>query len=195
MTIFWVTFKDFVQLARYNKKGLLVAKGKTFSTELVKMVFNKVMYYLYIVIIPLVFLPIGDVESVSIAMYISGFLLAHFIAGVTLGAVFQPAHVIPECEYPLPDENLSVEGNWAIHQLMTTADFAQNNSIVNWYVGGLNFQIEHHLFPTINHVHYKTISKIVKRTADEFNLPYYASKTFFGALFNHGKMLYKLGRE
>ena len=193
MTIFWITFKDFVQLARYNKKGLIEAKGTTYSKELLKMIFNKVLYYIYAVIIPLVFLPIGEI--VSVGMYISGFLLAHFIAGVTLGAVFQPAHVVPECEYPLPDENLSIEGNWAIHQLQTTADFAQENPIINWYVGGLNFQIEHHLFPTISHVHYKPISKIVKKTATEFGLPYFTNKTFFGAVFNHGKMLYKLGRE
>ena len=94
------------------------------------MIFNKVLYYIYAVIIPLVFLPIG--EMVSVGMYISGFLLAHFIAGVTLGAVFQPAHVVPECEFPLPDENLSIEGNWAIHQLQTTADFAQENPIINF---------------------------------------------------------------
>ncbi|MBL4623921.1 MAG: acyl-CoA desaturase [Flavobacteriales bacterium] len=192
MTIFWITFKDFVQLARYEKKGLVAAKGTTYKKELIKMIFNKVVYYIYAVIIPLVFLPVGEI--VSVGMYIGGFLLAHFVAGVTLGIVFQPAHVIPEVEYPLPDENLSVEGNWAIHQLMTTADFAQNNPIVNWYVGGLNFQIEHHLFPNISHVHYKPISKIVKQTAAEYGLPYHNNKTFIGAVINHGKMLFKLGR-
>ena len=127
-------------------------------------------------------------------MYIGGFLFAHFVAGVTLGAVFQPAHVVPEAEFPLPDEDLTVEGNWAIHQLMTTADFAQGNPIINWYVGGLNFQIEHHLFPNINHVHYPKLSKIVKQTAEEYGLPYHTNRTFIGAIINHGKMLFKLGR-
>ncbi len=107
MTIFWITFKDFVQLARYERMGLVAARGTTFAKEVSKMILYKVAFYLYAVVIPIVFLPIG--EMVGIGTYIGGFLLAHFTAGVTLGAVFQPAHVVPEAEYPLPDKDLTVE--------------------------------------------------------------------------------------
>ena len=78
--------------------------------------------------------------------------------------------------------------------LYTTANFANDNHILNWYVGGLNFQVEHHLFPTICHVHYKALSKIVKQTAEEYGIPYNYQPTFTGAVVNHAKMLYKLGK-
>ena len=117
----------------------------------------------------------------------------HLIAGFTLAAIFQPAHVIPETEFPLPDKDLTIDNNWAIHQLETTSNFAPKSTILYWLIGGLNYQVEHHLFPNICHVHYKKISKIVKATAEEFNLPYHSEPTFFSALRSHGKMLRKLG--
>lgn len=188
MTLMWITVKDFAQLARYNKLGLLTGQGKKMSTELVKMIINKVLYYAYVLVLPLLLLDVAWYHIVF------GIVSMHFLAGLILGMVFQPAHVVPTSEYPLPDANNHVDANWAVHQLSTTADFAQNNPIVNWYVGGLNFQIEHHLFPNICHVHYKELSKIVKKTADEFGYPYIANPTFFGAVIKHGKMLYQLGR-
>ena len=118
----------------------------------------------------------------------------HFIAGLMLGMIFQPAHVMETSEFPVPDSDHEIDNNWAIHQLYTTANFAPNNFLLNWYAGGLNYQIEHHLFPTICHVHYKRISKIVQETAKEYGLPYHVQPTFFSAIWNHGKMLKKLGR-
>jgi linoleoyl-CoA desaturase len=87
-----------------------------------------------------------------------------------------------------------IENDWAIHQLNTTVNFAPNNRLLSWYVGGLNYQVEHHLFPDICHVHYRNIAPIVKATAAEFNIPYYTKKTFFDALKAHANMLYQLGR-
>ena len=123
-----------------------------------------------------------------------GWFCMHFVAGLTLACVFQPAHVVPSSEFPLPDENNNVEGDFAMHQLLTTANFAPNNRILSWFVGGLNYQIEHHLFPNISHVHHRHISKIVKETALEFGLPYYSQPSFTAAILNHAKMLYKFGR-
>ena len=79
------------------------------------------------------------------------------------------------------------------HQLLTTTNFAHKNRILSWFIGGLNFQIEHHLFPNICHVHYRALSKIVKETAQEFSLPYHEIKTFRGAILAHFKMLHLLG--
>ena len=73
-----------------------------------------------------------------------------------------------------------MDNSWAIHQLYTTTNFANNSRLFSWYVGGLNFQVEHHLFPGVCHVHYRKISKIVRDTAKEFNLPYNAEPTFVG---------------
>jgi linoleoyl-CoA desaturase len=122
------------------------------------------------------------------------FFWMHFIAGMVLALIFQPAHVINETEFYVPNEDLTVENHWAIHQLKTTANFANNSPIFSWYVGGLNYQVEHHLFPNICHVHYNKISKIVKETAKEYGVPYYSGQSFFGAVHNHFSMLNKLGK-
>jgi linoleoyl-CoA desaturase len=113
---------------------------------------------------------------------------------VIIAVVFQLAHVVPDMEFPLPDTKGNIEDDWAVHQLKTTANFAKNNKLVTWFVGGLNHQIEHHLFPTICHVHYTDISKIVKATANEFNIPYMEIKTFREAVKLHAKELKFLGQ-
>ncbi len=122
------------------------------------------------------------------------FILMHFIQGFILTIVFQPAHVMPTSEYPLPDKDGNMENSWAIHQMHTTTNFSPGSKIFSWYVGGLNYQVEHHLFPNICHVHYKRISSIVKETAKEFGVPYYVKRNFILALASHYKMLRMLGR-
>jgi linoleoyl-CoA desaturase len=117
-----------------------------------------------------------------------------FICGLILAAIFQPAHVVPTSDYPLPDVSGNVDADWAVNQLYNTANFAPKDPVLTWYVGGLNYQVEHHLFPNICHVHYPKIAKIVKETAMEFNLPYHSYNTFFKALQGHTKMLYNLGK-
>jgi linoleoyl-CoA desaturase len=96
---------------------------------------------------------------------------------------------------PLPDKDGNMEHTWAIHQLYTTSNFGLNSKFVNFYTGGLNHQVEHHIFPHISHVHYKKISEIVRKTAREFNLPYNEYKTMFGAFIDHFKQLEKLGKH
>jgi linoleoyl-CoA desaturase len=119
----------------------------------------------------------------------------HYIAGFILAIIFQPAHVIDGTEYPEPDADGNLENNWAVHQLHTTTNFANKSRIFSWYVGGLNFQVEHHLFPNVCHVHYRKISSIVRQTAEEFGLPYKSEPTFVGALAGHTKLLKELGRK
>ena len=87
------------------------------------------------------------------------------------------------------DEQYSVENNWAIHQLRTTANFAKKSTFFAWYIGGLNHQIEHHLFPNISHVHYRKISEIVKEITEKYDLPYYVQTNFLKAVINHYRML------
>ena len=111
-----------------------------------------------------------------------------------MAIIFQPAHVVPTSEYPVPSEEGKLENTWAIHQLLTTADFAPKSRIFSWFVGGLNYQVEHHLFPHICHVHYKKISGIVKTTALKYDLPYHVQDNFIMALRNHARMLKILGR-
>ncbi len=188
MTLMWATAKDFNQLNRYKKKDLIKTQKKSYARLFAELVIVKSIYYVLFLVIPLVVLPFAWWQIVL------GFLAMHFIAGLILAAIFQPAHVMPDTEFPLPDDQGNMENKWAIHQLMTTVNFAPGSKLFSWYVGGLNYQVEHHLFPNICHIHYKKISKIVKETAEEFNLPYYSKRTFYDALAAHTNFLKQLGK-
>ena len=100
-----------------------------------------------------------------------------------------------ECEFTMPDDEGMMNDQWAIHQLKTTTDFAPDNKLLSWFVGGLNFQVVHHLYPKISHVHYPKLAPIVKRTAEEFGLEYQCIPTFTQAVMGHAQMLRALGRE
>ena len=123
------------------------------------------------------------------------FLTMHYTAGLILSLVFQLAHIVPKTSMPVPDKDGNMEHTWAVHQLYTTANFAEKNWLVNFYTGGLNHQVEHHIFPHISHIHYKKVAKIVKETTKEFNLPYHEYKTMTKAVAEHFKHIADLGHK
>ena len=187
MTVYWCSAKDFIQLFRYNKKDLLEGQGLTLTKGFIQILLNKIWYFALLLLVPFLLVDLPWWQSLI------GFGIMHFICGLILSFVFQPAHVIEDTEFFDVDENGSVDNNWAIHQVKTTANFANGSYFFSWFIGGLNFQIEHHLFPNICHIHYKKLSKIVKETTKEFNLPYHQHKTFFGAIKSHLTLLNQLG--
>ena len=119
----------------------------------------------------------------------------HYTAGLILSVIFQLAHMVENNEMPMPNEVGEMKNTWAIHQLFTTTNFATNNKIINWFSGGLNHQVEHHIFPNISHIHYDKISKIVKETAQEFNLPYNEYESTREAIRSHFRHLRMLGSK
>lgn len=177
-SLFWVTVKDW---KKFFQKDIGPYKDKRHpAKEYFVLFFSKAIYYSYTMVIPLIFLPIAWWQ------FIIGFVTMHLVAGMTLGVVFQLAHVVDETDAPKADEPGSIiYNNWAVHQMETTANFAMDNKLINWYVGGLNFQVEHHLFPRISHVHYPALSKIVQQTAKEHGVPYNYNKTFADAIRSH----------
>jgi linoleoyl-CoA desaturase len=189
LTIVWVVLRDFMRTARYQKEGLLKKYSGAITKEWLILIATKILYVGYTVIIPLIF------TSLSLWQIVLGVVAMHYLAGFILAIIFQPAHVVEGTEYPMPDEDNMLENNWAIHQLRTTTNFGNKSRWFSWYVGGLNFQIEHHLFPNICHVHYRKISKIVQSTALEFGLPYKKFNTFLGALKGHTRLLKQLGAK
>lgn len=188
-TVSWVTKKDFAQLATYNKNGLTEKSGHLPQRERWIMIFSKILYFTYMLIIPTLLMPYTWWQVLI------GFLLVHLVAGFVLTIVFQLAHVVEGPTHHKPVPNGTMENTWAIHQLETTANFARKNKLLSWFVGGLNYQIEHHLFPHICHIHYQNISKIVKETAAEFELPYHDQPSFGSALGSHLRVLYAFGNR
>lgn len=189
MTIKWVLTKDYYQHARYVKEDLLKTQGIPKGRVLAKLIISKILYLGVTLGLPLYFSPMVWWGTVL------GFFLMHYIGGFILAIVFQPAHVVPETDFLLPDQDGNIEQDWAVNQIRTTSNFAMDSFLLSWYVGGLNFQVEHHLFPNVCHIHYKKISPIVQATAKEYGLPYHYHKSFIGAIIGHGKMLYKLGNQ
>ena len=187
LTLFWCTVKDYEQLYNYNKRGLLKSQGVTFMQALTRIVLYKVVYF---------FVTIGLMIILTDLLWyevLLGFVLMHLICGLILALVFQSAHVLEETEFFEPSEENTVENSWAIHQMRTTANFANGNRPLTWFIGGLNHQVEHHLFPTICHIHYPEISKIVRKTAKKYNVPYNEHRTFMAAIASHFRMLAALG--
>ena len=121
-------------------------------------------------------------------------MLMHFTSGLILSTIFQTAHVVPTSQYPLPDTNNEISNNWAVHQLYTTSDFAPKSKVFSWLIGGLNYQVVHHLFPNISHVHYKNIVALVQETARKYQHPYHVNESFFKAVHQHLLMLKSLGK-
>jgi linoleoyl-CoA desaturase len=125
-----------------------------------------------------------------------GFFIVMMTAGVVLGIVFQLAHILEIADFPAPQGNPQhIENEWAVHQVQTTANFAPRNWLLNFYVGGLNFQVEHHLLPHICHIHYARLSPIVRQTCEEFGIPYHSYRTWRAAFVSHWRELRNLSRK
>ncbi len=149
---------------------------------------SKLIYISIFVVIPI--FKVGLVDTLI------GYGIAVFICGLMISVVFQLAHVITETSFPKPDEGSNkINNEWAVHQLETTANFSTRNKFVSWLVGGLNFQVEHHLFPRISHVHYPAISKLVRDTCAEFNVIYLEHPTVVSAVRSHIRHLKIMGRS
>jgi len=189
LTLNWVMMKDFSQLVRYQKTGVAKLSNEDLRKEWIKLIYTKVLYFGLFLVLPLIF------TSAPWYATILGFVVMHLIAGFVLSFVFQLAHVVDHVEVShIPAEGEMMDDEFLAHQLKTTSDFARRSKIVGWFVGGLNFQVEHHLFPHICHIHYPAISEIVKKTAKEFNLPYYEHRTLVQAIQAHLNSLKMYGK-
>lgn len=188
LTFNWALTTDFKQMKNYLRRKLSYGTPQSPAKLWTVLVITKVIYVLIWMALPMLL-------GVTWWKVVIGFFVMHYTAGLILSIVFQLAHVVEETSNPIPNEEGEMENTWAIHQLYTTANFAPKNRIVNWFTGGLNHQIEHHIFPNISHIHYSKIAEIVKETAKECNLPYYEFRTMRGAVLAHYKHLKDLGMK
>ncbi len=188
MTIYWVVGKDFKDLGLYRRMGIL-KQETTYPKAIARILVTKVLYLFFILGLPIMLL------SISPWIIFAGFMTKHLISGLILSLVFQPAHVIEETAFPEPDETNMMEDIIIVHQLKTTSNFGTKSKVLTWLIGGLNHQVEHHLFPNICHIHYPEISKIIKRMAKKYGIPYLEQPTFAAAIADHTRMLKKLGRQ
>lgn len=185
-TVSWTLIKDFKQLFNYNRKGITKDTGFNPTHETIALFSSKTIYFSLVLIIPMLFVT-------KWYIVLLGFLIMHVIAGFSITVIFQLAHVVEGADHHHAHGTNEMDNTWALHQLATTANFANRNRVLTWMIGGLNYQIEHHLFPHISHIHYPEISKIVKKTAQECGLKYNEFVTMLGAMKSHARMLKEIG--
>jgi linoleoyl-CoA desaturase len=183
--LMWIFVGDYRKY--FTRKIGTVELRKMTAREHIGFWTAKVIYAFMVIALP--------IYLVGFVNWILGFLLVTMVTGLVISIVFQLAHTVEHTEFPMPSEITGkIENEWAIHQINTTANFATKNRLISWLVGGLNFQIEHHLFPKISHVHYPAISKIIKQTCNEYGIKYIEYPKMRHAIVSHVSYLKKLGR-
>lgn len=183
--IFWVFVMDY-QKYFSRKIGNMPLKKMSLSDHVVFWGF-KAMYLILFVLLP--------IYTLGFISWLVGFLTFSIITGFVISIVFQLAHTVEHTHFPVANETTGrFEDEWAVHQLKTTANFAPHNKLISWFVGGLNYQIEHHLFPKISHVHYPQIRQIIKQTCQEYGVPYIEYPKMRYAVASHVAFLKQMGR-
>lgn len=176
----WILLSDY--------QFVLAERKKIPVRELLPFFLFKAINFSLIILLPLFFSPMAWWQVLI------GYLCMQFAGGLTVSIIFQLAHVVENVEFPLPNDEGVISANWGTHEMLTTSNFATKSPLVTHLFGGLNFQIEHHLMPKISHAHYFTLSPIVKKTAEEFGLPYHEQPSLTAAIASHARLLKKFGR-
>lgn len=184
----WHLFDDFYNIATGHIGGHKIPRPK--GKDLMVFIGGKVIFFSLAFVIPMLLHPVLAVLGV--------YALAAFVSGVVLAVVFQLAHCVEEADFPVPVPTAGggqeIQNAWAVHQVQTTVDFARGNRLLCWFLGGLNFQIEHHLFNRICHVHYPALSKVVEEVCHEFGVRYAAHGSFWRAVASHYRFLVAMGQ-
>lgn len=183
--IFWIFVLDYQKYFK-SKVGNMDLKRMSLSDHLVFWGFKLFHAFLFIGL---------PIYLLGFTSWLIGFLVFTGVAGLVLSLVFQLAHTVEHTAFPVADvETGKMENEWAVHQIKTTANFATNNKVICWLVGGLNFQIEHHLFPKISHIHYPEISKIIRQACREYGIEYIEYPKMRYAVASHVAFLKQMGR-
>lgn len=182
----WLTVKDFVKVIQYRKRNLISSRQGAVRLFIQILLKKSAFHFLFlgVPLLVLTFNPWWTILAYGTMLVCGGFFMT---------MVFQLAHIVPELRF-IPKDQENIEENWFVYQLQTTSNFAPQHPLVTKLIGGLNYQIEHHLFPTICHVNYPLIAPIVKQTAEEYAVPYYCLPTVGSAIRAHFQLLKSLGK-
>lgn len=184
--ILWIFVLDYSKYFK-NRIGSTPLKKMSFSDHLVFWGSKALNLAIYVAI---------PIYMLGFTSWLIGFLVFATFAGFVISIVFQLAHTVEHTSFPMPDEVTGkLEDEWAVHQIKTTANFATHNKLVSWLVGGLNFQIEHHLFPKISHIHYPEISKIIRKACQDYGITYIEYPKVRYAVASHVSFLKEMGRK
>ena len=183
--IAWVFYDDFVKYFSRRVSPSMPKKNLSAKEHFIFWI-TKVCYVGVYLVIPIVM--VGWLKALL------GYLIVTIICGLFISITFQLAHTVVGTEFTMPSKaSDKIEEEWAIHQVQVTSNFATRSKLLFWLLGGLNFQIEHHLFPRVSHIHYPQISRFVRETCREYNIIYREYPTMIKACLSHVLFLKKLG--
>lgn len=182
---YWILWQDFLKY--FTRKTHTTKLPKMSTQEHIVFWVSKVFYVFVYAIFPIM--------VHGWLTWLIGFVILNVIMGLGTSIVFQLAHVVEETEFSYVGnvDEMVIENEWAVHQIKTTSNFSPGNKFLTYILGGLNYQVEHHLFPQICHVHYPSLSAIVQKKCKEFEIPYLSCPTFYKALTSHFKLIKEMG--
>jgi linoleoyl-CoA desaturase len=181
----WIFYDDFVKYFS-GKVSKNSARKEIPLREHFIFWITKLVYVTFYIVLPVI--------VVGWMPWLIGFLIVTLVCGLSISIVFQLAHVVEGTQFHQPVGGGDKQ-EWAVHQVVSTANFATSSRVLHWLLGGLNFQVEHHLFPRISHIHYPAINEYVKETCREFNIAYNEYNTMFTAIASHLRYLHMMGRN
>jgi linoleoyl-CoA desaturase len=184
-TILWVFVTD---MMKYFSRKIVVTEMKISLSQHLIFWGSKVLYICFYIVLPIMLL--------GWQSWLIGYLLVNCTIGLTIALIFQLAHIVEKTAFEeAGPQAKTIDSEWAVHEVKTTANFAPGNKLISWFVGGLNYQVEHHLFPRVSHIHYPAISKIVREQCEMFGLPYHCYPTMTAAIASHIRVMKELGKR
>lgn len=186
-SMIWMFYQDYDKY--FRKKICNTALRKMSRADHILFWSSKLLYVVFYIVIPIML--------IGASSWMIFFISMHVALGLTLSIVFQLAHVVEETEFEFAElgDHKQIDNEWAVHQVKTTANFAAGNKIISWFAGGLNYQIEHHLFPRISHIHYPAISKLVQAQCMAYQVPYNSIPTMRSAVASHFRFIKQMGQK
>ncbi len=185
LTIKWQLIDDFrdVITGRVGTHPFKRPKGRALAI----FICGKIFFLSLAFVVPMLFHPIGTA--------LITYALVSCFVGIMLSVVFQLAHAVQPAQFPAPDLATGrMENEWAVHQIETTVNFSRHSRILTWYLGGLNYQVEHHLFPRICHKHYPRLARLVKKACAKHGVQYNDHGSFLAGVTSHFRWLRKMGQ-
>ncbi|PHX96530.1 MAG: linoleoyl-CoA desaturase [Gemmatimonadetes bacterium] len=187
ITVKWQLVDDYINIVKAKIGTADIPRPK--GGELALFVLGKLCWLTLFLVLPL--------TQYSLGLVIFGYLAVNIMLGTTVAVVFQMAHTVEEADFVPPPPGAPeerIKNEWAAHQVETTVNFAPRSALWTWYLGGLNYQIEHHLFPSVSHVHYPALAPIVEETCKEHGVSYSQHPTFRSAIASHFRWLKQMSR-
>lgn len=184
-TLIWFCVRDFKDFIMLHKK---MSKGRP-KRELLFFVVSKLLFISRMIILPAMVLPFSWLQIIT------AFIICNVVASITVTFALISTHVGEHSHFPEPDANGLLAHSWVRHQFLTTSDFSRGSRVVTALYGGFNHHLTHHLYPYISHVHYPSISKIIQKVSDDYQIATHPQPTIVAAIASHFRFLGRRARN